>query len=224
VNGVQAREFLAAAAASDAKGSYAGPRALVESAAEAAPEAEWHVAVSGASASALRLGLLKGAAVPAARDAAARTLRVDRAALDASPASSRPWLDAAWDAARGAWTRVEVARAAGRHEAVRALAPKPGRERVLRTRPFSAAAFDEPIASALKTFSALEPVAAVQSEKGSAAWTLALARPVAWPRFLRCDLSAPFAPRAAALSLLLRDARLVALDFDGEALWARLVG
>jgi hypothetical protein len=89
-----------------------------------------------------------------------------------------------------------------------------------KTRPFSPTAFDEPIATALKDFQALAPVASVRVAPGGA-WTMILKRPLAWPLFLRCDVAASFAPRAAQLSLVLRDARVVALDFDGEALWAR---
>jgi hypothetical protein len=88
---------------------------------------------------------------------------------------------------------------------------------------FSPAAFAEPVASALKTFDALCPIAEVRRGKAGA-WTLVLSRPVAWPLFLRCDLSAAFTPGAAQWSLVLRDARVAALDFDGEALWARCVG
>ena len=55
-------------------------------------------------------------------------------------------------------------------------------------------------------------------------WSLLLERPLPWPLFLRCDLSAAFQPRASQFSLLLRDAGIVALDFDGEALWARFSG
>jgi hypothetical protein len=91
-------------------------------------------------------------------------------------------------------------------------------------RRFSAADFAEPVASALKTFDALAPIAEVRRERGAAGWTLVLAKPLPWPLFLRCDVSAAFAPRAAQLSLILRDARVIALDFDGEALWARFVG
>lgn len=88
---------------------------------------------------------------------------------------------------------------------------------------FSPGAFAEPVASALKDFDALAPVAEVRAApKGR--WTLILARPLPWPLFLRCDLSAAYAPRAAQLSLILRDARIDALEFDGEALWARCAG
>lgn len=93
-----------------------------------------------------------------------------------------------------------------------------------RSKPFRAADFDEPVASALAAFDALAGIAAVERAPGDPGWTLVLRRPLAWPLFLRCDLAASFAPRAAALTLLLRDARVVALDFDGEALWARCVG
>ncbi|MDE2141270.1 MAG: hypothetical protein KGL74_08035 [Elusimicrobia bacterium] len=95
----------------------------------------------------------------------------------------------------------------------------PARERG--GRPFSARDFEEPVASALKAFHALEPIAAVRFGRGGGSWTLILERPAPWPLFLRCDLAASFAPRAAQLSLLLRDARVTALEFDGEALWAR---
>lgn len=91
-------------------------------------------------------------------------------------------------------------------------------------RPFKAADFEEPIASALKAFDALAKIASVERRPGRPGWTLVLAKPLAWPLFLRCDLAASFAPRAAPLSLILRDARVAALDFDGEALWARCVG
>jgi hypothetical protein len=89
-------------------------------------------------------------------------------------------------------------------------------------RRFSTKVFEEPVASALAVFHGLCEIAAVESSaKGG--WTLILAEPVPWPLFLRTDLSAPFVPRAAQLSLLLRDLRVTALDFDGEALWARFV-
>jgi hypothetical protein len=116
-----------------------------------------------------------------------------------------PWNGAAWSAASGRWKAFAA----------------PGESRVRR---FSADAFVEPIGSALAAFDALAPIAEIRDGDRGSAWTLALAEPLGWPRFLGCDLAAAFAPRAAALSLLLRDARLVALDFDGEELWARLIG
>lgn len=112
----------------------------------------------------------------------------------------------------GEWT---VSVRGGEAAAVRAER----REPVVGSR-FSASSFAEPVGSALKAFDALCPVGAVRAgPKGR--WTLLLERPLAWPLFLRADLAAAFAPRAAQLTLVLRDARVAALEFDGEALWAR---
>lgn len=89
-------------------------------------------------------------------------------------------------------------------------------------RKFSAKAFPAPIDEALRVFDALAPVESMRvGPKG--AWTLEFRRPLAWPLFLRCDLAASFVPKASALTVVLRDANVVALDFDGEALWARFV-
>lgn len=115
--------------------------------------------------------------------------------------------------------RWEISVRGGDAPAVKAAAAgaaKPGKR-------FSPAAFEEPVASALKTFAALCPVSEMRLGPGGA-WSLTLERPVPWPAFLRCDLSAAFVPRAAQWSLVLRDARVAALDFDGEALWARCSG
>lgn len=114
----------------------------------------------------------------------------------------------------------EVSVRGGDAPAVRA---RPRGERGEKGKRFSAAAFAEPVASALKAFDGLAPISEVRfAAKGR--WTLILSRPLAWPLFLRCDLTAAFAPRAAQLSLVLRDARIDALEFDGEALWARCSG
>lgn len=224
MNAAQAREFLSAASACDAGSDYSGPRELVDALAPVLPGAEWEFAFRGGDSAALRLGLLVCGDSAAGRAVLARALDVDEEALAGAPAARRPWVDAAWDLKAGHWTAVESARADARGTIVRALKPKAGPARRLAARPFSAKAFPEPVSSALAAFDALCPVAEVQSVPGRPGWTLALARPLAWPLLLRCDLSAAFAPRAAQLSLLLRDARVVALDFDGEALWARLVG
>ena len=199
MNAVQLRALLCAAAAGAPAEDYSGPRALVDAVAADAPDAAWRLAACAASPSRLKLAL-------AGADAA------------------RPRFDASWDARKASWTALDCARAEELPAAARALLPAPGPVRRRTSRAFSPAAFEEPVASALAAFHALESVAAVLRAPRSNAWTLALARPLPWPRFLRCDLAAAFAPRAAALSLLLRDARVVALDFDGEELWARLSG
>ncbi|NNN04368.1 MAG: hypothetical protein HKL90_00570 [Elusimicrobia bacterium] len=199
MNAVQLRAFLSTASAVAPAEDYSGPRALVDAVATNAPDAVWRLAACGASPSRLKLSLVGS-------DAA------------------HPRLDALWDACKASWTAVDSARMDELPAAARALLPAAGPERRRTARAFSAAAFEEPVASALAAFHALEPVAAVLTARRWDGWTLELARPLPWPRFLRCDLAAAFAPRAAALSLLLRDARVVALDFDGEELWARLSG
>lgn len=189
MNTVHARRWLEAAAACDPEGFYAGPLALV--AALAPVPCFWEGAVSGGSPFALRLLPSPDAALPEERAAAAAAVL----GLSALPAR----LDASWDARAALWSARKAPGGAAR--------------------PFNAAAFPEPVGSALARFHALCPVASARAS--GAEWTLALARPLAWPLFLRCDLSAAFQPRASQLSLLLRDARVTALDFDGEALWAR---
>jgi len=132
-----------------------------------------------------------------------------RELADAARACGLPWEDA-----EGA---TEVSARGGAPWTLRASAPKRAPRRH-----FSPRDFEEPVASALAAFDALCPVAAVA--RAGAGWTLVLEKPLPWPLFLRCDLAAAFAPRAAQLALILRDARVVALDFDGEALWARSAG
>ena len=117
-------------------------------------------------------------------------------------------LEAVWNSKTSRWLR----------------APKPLSARNLVGKDFSAALFEEPVASALAAFDALAPIEEVRFAPDRPGWILILAAPLAWPLFLRCDVAAAFTPLAAALSLLLRDARVSALDFDGDALWARLIG
>lgn len=208
MNAKHARDVLVAAAACDPGGSYDGPQALVAALAEALPEAEWELAVSGGDPSALRLGLRACGELDAARAALAGVLSLDEARFAGAPQAGRSWVDARWDAKAGRWGEIAV----------------PSGARQIRAKRFAAADFEEPVASALKAFDELAEIATVQTQAGRPGWTMVLAKPLPWPLFLRCDLASSFAPRAAQLSLLLRDARVAALDFDGEALWARCVG
>lgn len=197
MNSLQALRWLRATAACDPKGDYRGPLALLS----ACGACDWEGAVSARGA--LRLLPRPPRALPAAaRARAARLLGLAR--LPAGPDREGFWLDAAWDPASGSWSRA-------------AAGGVPGRPRPFRPRDFAA-----PVGEALARFHALCPLAS--SRRVGASWSLALERPLPWPLFLRCDLSAAFQPRASQLSLLLRDARVVALDFDGEALWARFRG
>jgi hypothetical protein len=206
VNAKHCRDFLTACAACDPGSDYGAPQALVAAVAEALPEGEWEAAVRAGDPSALRLALRACGDLTAARGVLSRLLDLPAESLAKGPRPGLSWVEARWDAKDGRW--------------VSARAGDDGS----RARPFRAAAFGEPAGRALADFSGLAPVAEVRTVPGSPGWTLVLERPLAWPLFLRCDVSAAFAPRAAQLSLILRDARLVALDFDGEALWARFVG
>lgn len=222
MNGHHLREFLTATAACDAGGAYGGVQELAAEVSAALPVGEWEAAVRGGDASSLRVALRPCGDAAPARAAAARVLGVTEAALAGEPARSRAWLDARWDAKEGRWTRVLAAVRGPKGEALKTVLPETGATRPLSHARFSAAAFEEPVASTLAAFHRVSPVAAVQT--AGEGWTLVLAKPLPWPLFLRSDLAAAFAPRAAQLSLILRDARVVALDFDGEALWARFVG
>ncbi len=222
MNGRHLGETLAAFAACDATGSYDGIRELAASVSAALPVGEWEGAVSGGDAAALRVALRPCGDLGPARAAFARALDLPEAAFAGAPARSRAWVDARWDAKGGKWTAVTAAVRGAKGDTLKSLLG--GADRALVTRPFRAKDFDEPVASALAVFHGLCPIAEVQSVRGGDGWTLVLAKPVPWPLFLRTDLSAPFVPRAAQLALILRDARVVALDFDGEALWARFVG
>ncbi len=199
MNAVHVRRWLKAAAACDFEGSYAGPLALVEACAPL--ECVWQGAVCGADGS-VRLLPRPLAAVPSSVRAATALVL----GLKSVPASSAngDWIDAAWDPRKGSWT------------AVRAGAPKG------KVGPFRAKDFAEPVSEALARFHRLSPLSSVR--RSGEAWSLFIERPLPWPLFLRCDLSAAFQPRASQLSLLLRDSGVTALDFDGEALWARFSG
>ncbi|MBI3564091.1 MAG: hypothetical protein HY079_02710 [Elusimicrobia bacterium] len=224
MNGRHLREWLEATAACDPAGAYGGLRELAASVSEALPVGEWEGAVRGGDAASLRVALRPCGELGPARAAFARALGLPESALADEPARSRAWVDARWDAKEGRWTRAVAAVRGPRGEELKTLLPETGASRALSRARFSAGDFDEPVASTLAAFHRLCPVAAVQTAAGSEGWTLVLAEPAPWPAFLRTDLSAAFAPRAAQLTLILRDARVVALDFDGEALWARFVG
>ena len=195
MNAKALKDYLAAASACEPAASFTGPQKLAAAVAEAAPAVEWEIGVSGADAPLLRLAL-----------------------------RSPDGLKAVWNSKTARWLRIDVDRRGPLGKALRGFSPKLRPARPLSVKNFSAASFEEPVASALAAFDALAPIEKVQFTPGRPGWILILAAPLAWPLFLRCDIAAAFAPRAAQLSLLLRDARVVALDFDGDALVARLVG
>jgi hypothetical protein len=193
LNATALKDYLAAASANEPSASFMGPRKLLAAAAAATPSGEWEIGISAGDASVLRLAL-----------------------------RSPDGLAAIWNSKASRWLRVELARRDRLGKTLRSFSPKLRSARTLPAVDFSASIFEEPVASALAAFDALAPIGRIQIAPGRRSWTLNLAAPPAWPLFLRCDIASAFAPRAAQLSLLLRDARVVALDFDGDALWARL--
>jgi hypothetical protein len=107
----------------------------------------------------------------------------------------------------------------------------PARSLSLRPHKLDSRLFADPgLASRVSLFDARCPVASAVVEfegEGKAArptgrWGLELSKPEPWPRFLRLDLSGPFAERHAALSFLLLTRRVRELRFEGESPRARL--
>jgi hypothetical protein len=201
-------------------GDWRHPRALALASAKASG-VDWLVGVRAASPVARLLpGGPASSREPFLR-AAATALGVYLPSVPASdPAPGERWLDAWWEPAAGRWERLELRLGAGRSERTRPLLPA-GEERPSRRSAFRAAAFEPPEAAArLADLHALAPVRAVARSAGRPGWTLILEEPLPWPLFLALDASASFTAESAPLSLLMRDARVAALDFDGEALWA----
>jgi hypothetical protein len=147
------------------------------------------------------------------------------------PAAGYPWLTAAWDLRTGRWTAVRLCGTA------RGVRLKPGQSlawdfaaggqaptrRVLSPVPFRAGVFEEPVLDrALEDFSRLSALASLSLE--SPGWSLRLERPLRWPLFARCDVSAAFTPAGSQLALFLLDRGVTELAFDGEALWAHCAG
>ncbi|MFI5361197.1 MAG: hypothetical protein ACHQ49_04440 [Elusimicrobiota bacterium] len=225
MNAKALKDFLAAASACDPEASFSGPDELCAAVAEAAPGREWEIGVGAGAPPNLRLALRSPDGFDAAlAAAAARALGVDAADIAGEPPAARPWLEAVWNSKSALWHSVDIGGRERRGDTVRRLRPKRESARTISDKDFKASFFAEPVASALAEFAALAPVERIQFAAGRPGWTLVLAAPLAWPLFLRCDVAAAFAPRAAELSLLLRDARVAALEFDGDALWARLTG
>ena len=148
-----------------------------------------------------------------------------------SPRAGFPWLTAAWDLKTGSWTAARLcgAAAGAKLKAGQALAwdftagGKAPLRRLLAPSTFAAGAFKEPVLDrALEDFSLLAPLASLSVEEPG--WSLRLERPLRWPLFARCDVSASFTPHSSQLALFLLDRRVTELSFDGEALWAHCAG
>lgn len=133
-----------------------------------------------------------------------------------------------WDAKAGRVAAVWLEAAGRRRE--RGLSG-PTRSLSLRPHKLVAGLFADPgLAARVSLFDGRCPVASAVVEfegEGKAArptgrWSLELARPEPWPRFLRLDLAAPFAEGQAGLSFLLLSRRVRELRYEGESPRARL--
>lgn len=190
----------------------------------------WEVSVSGGGLRAAGLRFFgagdHAAWLPSAREA----FGLEGPGPDA-PVEGFPWLAAAWDLKAGRRTAVRLCGAA------RGTKIKPGQalawdfgpgggaplRRLLAPRPFAPGIFREPVLDrALEDFARLSPLASLSIEDPG--WSLRLERPLRWPMFARCDLSAAFTPAGSQFALFLLDRSVTELSFDGEALWAHCAG
>lgn len=190
----------------------------------------WEASVRGGGLHAVGLRFFGAGDHAAWIDAARKTFGLE-GPVPASPVEGYPWISAAWDLKTGRWASVRLCGAArgAKLKAGQALAwdYRPGGEppvrRVLSPVPFKPGVFKEPVLDdALEAFSRLSPLAALSLE--SPGWSLRLQRPLRWPLFARCDLSAAFTPAGSQLALFLLDRSVTELAFDGEALWAHCAG
>lgn len=127
------------------------------------------------------------------------------------PSSHFPWLSFAWDLATDrpgeilAWSvgkTPEQAAAGGR---------------IARVSPF-----DPAIAAVFSEFTSLCPVKEMVSCGKD--WSLRLARPVAWPHFIRTNMADPFLGAATELAYLLLDRKVTELAVSEDSLRAYVRG
>lgn len=190
----------------------------------------WEASVCGAGLHAAGLRFFGTGDYKIWRKACGRTFALD-AAGPGSPREGFPWLTAGWDLKTGRWTALRLCGSSrgAALEPAQALAWDfaPGGEaparRLLSPAPFKAGAFGEPALDlALEEFSRLSPLASLTVS--APGWSLRLARPLRWPMFARCDLSAAFTPNSSQLALFLLDRSVTELSFDGESPWAHCAG
>jgi len=204
--------------------------AMAASAAAIDGPGRWEVSVRGGGMNAAGLRFFGEGDYTAWKNACAETFSLGLVAPRA-PLAGFPWLSAVWDLRSGRWESVRLCGEASnaRLKNGQALAwdyavgVKAPQRRRLSPTAFKAGVFQEPaLDRALEEFSRLCPVASFSFE--NTGWSLRLARPLRWPLFARCDLSAAFTPDSTQLALFLLDRSVVELSFDGEALWAHCSG
>jgi hypothetical protein len=212
-------------------GSETRPMAAAAAALDAAGPGRWETSVRGGTLTHVGLRFFGSGPFDAWRAAAAEAFSYDADLGPDAPRPGFPWLTAAWDLKTGAWTALRLSGALEDSKLKRghALAwdfkPKGSgpERRALKPVPFKPGLFNEPaLDSAFEDFSRLHPLSAMLIEEEG--WSLRVARPLRWPLFARCDVSAAFTPSSSQLALFLLDRRVTELAFDGEGLWAHCAG
>jgi hypothetical protein len=208
-----------------------GAMASTAEALDGAGGGRWEVSVGGRGLHSVGLRFFGAGPYAPWRAACAKAFSLGKAALPDAPRPSFPWATAAWDLKTGRWTALRLCggMAGAKLKPGQALAwdftsgkTAPAR-RLLNQVAFRAGVFKEPVLDrALEEFSRLAPLAEMSIEDSG--WSLRLERPLRWPLFARCDMSAAFAPNSSQLALFLLDRRVTELSFDGEALWAHCAG
>lgn len=200
----------------------------MQSAADALDQAcagRWEASVCGLGPKLAGLRFFGSGDYGAFKKAAAEAFSL-KAVLPEAPADGFPWLAASWDLGTGRRLALRAFGAAARNQAVAVdYGPKGERSAraTLKPAPFDASIFEEPaLERALADFERLCPAQSMTLE--ASGWSLKLSRPLRWPLFARCDVSAAFTASSSQLALFLLDRSVVELTFDGEALWAHCRG
>lgn len=200
-------------------GTEVGPMRAAADALDDACAGWWEASVCGLGPRLAGLRFFGAGDYAAFTKAAAKAFAL-KAVLPEAPAAGFPWLAATWDLGTGRRLSLRFfGDGAFDFDAKGRLT----RRAPIKTKRFDAGAFGDPaLEKALGEFAALSPVRAMTIEPSG--WALKLERPVRWPMFARCDVSAAFTPSSSQFALFLLDRKVTELSFDGEALWAHCRG
>lgn len=185
----------------------------------------WESSVSGLGPMLAGLRFFGAGDYGAFKKAAAKAFGL-KAVLPESPALGFPWLSVSWDLGTGRRLALRVFGAGRPGQADAFDYGRKGEQlrRVpLKPKRFDPGIFEEPaLERALTDFTSLCPAESLTVEPSG--WALKLEKPLRWPMFARCDVSAAFTPSSSQLALFLLDRKVTELTFDGEALWAHCRG
>lgn len=217
MNRVERDELLSAASETLGGGRWGRLKRLCARLDAHLPEGRWRLRLGARSAwDAPELEFLPALARAARLTPPLAALLGAKASAERAP-DALAWLVLVWDARQGrvAAARVRVAAGEQSWRAGRVV----GR-RVLARRAWRATRFADPaLAASFAALSRLCPLAESWSAAGAdadAEWSLRLAAPEPWPRFLRLDQAAAFGPGAGVSSLLLLGRRVEELGYRGD--------